>query len=155
MIHHISITAYEPFHVAQVLAELLQGQAVPFPDHLDGFVALSLDAHGTLIVVLPRSLEIKPGLDGEPAQWCTNLDCSTTYSAVHAAISVLLSEAEIAAIAEREGWRMVRCDRGEEFFSVIELWVENHQLIELLTPELAAGYLDFMQPQNLRQFMAS
>lgn len=154
MIHHISITAYEPFHVAQVLAELLQGQAVPFPDHSDGFIALSLDAHGTMIEVLPRSLEFKPGLDGEPAQWGTNPDFST-YSAVHAAISVPLGEAKIRAIAEREGWRVVRCDRGEDFFAVIELWVENHQMIEFLTPELAARYLTFMQPQNLKQFMTS
>ena len=152
MIHHISITAYEPFHVAQVLAELLQGQAVPFAQHLDGFVALSLDAYGTLIEVLPRSLEFKPGLGSEPVQWVANPDFST-YSAVHAAISVPLSEAEIAAIAEREGWRMVRCDRGEDFFGVIELWIENHQMLELLTPELAVGYLAFMQPENLRQFM--
>ena len=154
MIHHISITAYEPFHAAQVLAELLQGQAIPFPEHLDGFIALSLDAYGTLIEVLPRSFVFKPGPDSEPAQWHTNPDFST-YSAVHAAISVPLSEAEIATIAEREGWRMVRCDRGNDFFAVIELWVENHQMLELLTPELAASYLDFMQPQNLKQFMAS
>ena len=154
MIHHISITAYEPFHVAQVLAELLQGQVVPFAQHLDGFVALSLDDYGTLIEVLPRSLEFKPGLDSEPVQWNTNPDFST-YSAVHAAISVPLGEAEIAAIAEREGWRMVRCDRGEDFFAVLELWIENHQMLELLTPELAAGYLAFMQPQNLKRFMAA
>lgn len=154
MIHHISMTAYEPFHVAQVLAELLQGQVVPFAQHSDGFVALSLDAHGTMIEVLPRSLVFKPGPDSEPVQWHTNPDFSI-YSAVHAAISVPLSEAEIAAIAEREGWRMLRCERGENFFGVIELWVENHQMLELLTPELAARYLEFMQPHNLKQFMVS
>ncbi len=153
MIHHISIAAYEPFHVAQVLAELLQGQAAPFPDHEDCFVALSLDAYGTLIVVLPRDLEMKPGLENEPVQWNINPDFST-YSAAHAAISVPLSETEIRVISEREGWRMVRCDRGEDFFPVLELWIENHQLIELLPPDFATKYLDFMQPQNLKQLMA-
>lgn len=153
MIHHISIAAYEPFHVAQVLAELLQGQAAPFPDHEDGFVALSLDAYGTLILVLPRSLEMKPGQADESVQWNINPNYST-YSAAHAAISVPLSEAEIRVIAEREGWRMLRCDRGEDFFPVLELWVENHQLIELLPPDFTTRYLDFTQPQNLQQFMA-
>jgi hypothetical protein len=153
MIHHISIAANHPLQVAQVLAELLQGQAMPFPEHDGGFIALNFDEHGTLIEILPDYLELKPGIDDAPGQWETSQHFNP-YSAVHAAISVPVSEAEIRAIADREGWRMMRCDRGDDFFAVIELWIENRQLIELLPPELAARYLAFMQPNHLKQLFA-
>lgn len=31
-------------------------------------------------------------------------------------------------------------------FEVIELWIENRVLIELLPPTIASGYLAFMEP---------
>ena len=31
MIHHVSISARDPKHVADVLAELMKGRAYPFP----------------------------------------------------------------------------------------------------------------------------
>jgi hypothetical protein len=51
MIHHLSIAAQNPKHVAHVLAELLQGSAVPFPDgnYPDSFVALAFDTCGTTV----------------------------------------------------------------------------------------------------------
>jgi len=58
---------------------------------------------------------------------------SSAYSATHAAISTLASEAEIIALANREGWRALRCSR-DGFFDVIEFWVENRLLLELLPP---------------------
>jgi hypothetical protein len=33
MIHHISIAVHNPLHVSQVLAEILQGQSLPFPGY--------------------------------------------------------------------------------------------------------------------------
>ena len=53
MIHHISIAANNPLHVSQVFAELLQGQSIPFPGYPESYVALALDAHGTMIEVHP------------------------------------------------------------------------------------------------------
>lgn len=153
MIHHISIAVNYPLHVAQVLAELWQGQAIPFPDHEGSFVALALDAYGTMIEVHPRDVELVPGADEAGVQHLTTA-ASSTYSAVHFAVSVPISEAQIQAIADREGWRTVRCHRAN-YFDVIEFWVENHQLIELLPPEIAAGYLAFMQPQALQQVLAA
>jgi hypothetical protein len=63
----------------------------------------------------------------------------TPFGASHAALLVERSEEDIRAVAEREGWRAVRCDRGS--FSVVEVWVENAVTLELLTPEMAAEYL--------------
>lgn len=153
MIHHISIAANNPFHVAQVLAEILEGQVIPFPEHPGSYMALMLDSDGTLIEVLPRGTELRPGAITEPCQIVQSSTVSP-YTATHAAISVPISESQIRAIAEREGWHVARFDRAG-FFDVIELWIENQQLIELLPPELAAKYLASMHPKNLQQFLAT
>jgi hypothetical protein len=38
MIHHLSISAQNPQHVAQVLAEILQGQPTPHPFNPGGYI---------------------------------------------------------------------------------------------------------------------
>jgi hypothetical protein len=43
------------------------------------------------------------------------------------------------AIAEREGWRAIELSRGA--FRVIEFWIENRVMLELLTEDMAQEYL--------------
>ncbi len=149
MIHHISIAANQPQHVAEVLAELCQGQAIGFPYHEGSYIALTFDPHGTMIEVLPQGTELKPS--GEAGLSCHPR--ASLCNAFHAAISVSTSEACIHEIAKREGWHVQTCDR-KGFFSVIEVWVENHQLLEFLPPTFAAQYLAFSEPQSLKQFVS-
>jgi hypothetical protein len=52
------------------------------------------------------------------------------------------SREEIQAIARREGWRAVELSRGPN--RVIEFWVENAVLLELMTPSMAADYVRAM-----------
>ncbi|NJR66931.1 MAG: hypothetical protein HC772_19080 [Leptolyngbyaceae cyanobacterium CRU_2_3] len=59
-----------------------------------------------------------------------------------------ISEAKIYEIANREGWQAVRCQRAD-FFELIEFWVENEILLELLPPNLIEQYLATVQPENL------
>ena len=54
MIHHVSIPAHEPRHVAEVLAELMGGECHPFGPLEGAFMATSGDAHGTMIEVYPE-----------------------------------------------------------------------------------------------------
>ena len=54
MIHHVSIPAREPQHVAEVLAELMGGKCFPFGPLEGAFMAASGDAHGTMIEVYPE-----------------------------------------------------------------------------------------------------
>ena len=65
MIHHVSIPAREPQHVAKVLAELMGGECHPFGP-LDGaYMATSGDAHGTMIDVYPEQATLDiPDNDG-------------------------------------------------------------------------------------------
>ena len=52
MIHHVSISARDPKHVADVLAELMDGRAYSFPGGIaDSFMAVTGDDHGTMIDV--------------------------------------------------------------------------------------------------------
>ncbi|NJK53778.1 MAG: hypothetical protein HC936_15080 [Leptolyngbyaceae cyanobacterium SU_3_3] len=151
MIHHISIAAKQPLHVAEVIAELCQGQAFPFPAYEGSYIALNFDPHGTMVEVLPQGTELIPG---ETFRMSPMQAPTLTYSAFHAAISVPISEEQVHAIAQREGWHVKTCDR-EGYFSVIEVWIENQQLLEFLPSTFAAQYRSFMQPDMLEQFVTA
>jgi hypothetical protein len=151
MIHHISIAAHNPLHVSQVLAEVLQGTSVPFPGYPGSYVALALDAQGTMIEVHPFGTALFPGNEANEASHLQPNLTSTHYTANHTAISVPVSTTQIQAIADREDWRMVLCRRGDDYFDVIEFWIENQLLIELLPPELVTKYLAFMEPRSLQE----
>jgi hypothetical protein len=150
MIHHISLAVNDPLHVAEVVAKLWQGQAVPFPNHPGSYIAIALDAYGTAIEFLPKGTVLKPpGLDNEPVQFSDLNSAAAVYTATHANIAVPISEPEIYAIANQEGWRAARCKRGE-FFELIELWIENEVMLELLPPNLMEHYLMMVNPENLK-----
>src|ERR1700730_4148070 len=53
----------------------------------------------------------------------------------------------------RGGWQCFRCDRGP--FHVIEGWVENESMVEILPPEFAAEYLAFTRPDKIAAAMAA
>lgn len=151
MIHHISIAAERPQHVAKVLAELWNGQVTPFPSHAGSYAVLACDASGTMIEVYPLGTELQPGTDQQPVEFGQSVS-APLFNAFHAAISVPVEQEKIEQIGVREGWRVLRCNRGP--FEVIEVWVENRWLLELLPSSLAAQYLTFMQPQNLEKYLA-
>jgi hypothetical protein len=149
MIHHISFAVHDPLHVSQVLAEVFQGQSVPFPGYPGSYVALALDPQGTMIELHPSGTALFPGSPTDAAAQLQPYPAAAAYSANHTAISVPISIAQIKTIAEREGWRIVYCQRGDNYFDVIEFWLENQLLIELIPPEIVGKYLTFMEPQAL------
>ncbi len=149
MLHHISIPVENPLHVAQVLAELLKGQAAPFPSNPGSYMVIEGDVHGTVIELYPAGTELIPGYAAHPVGFALNAFASP-FTGVHAAMSVPTDAETIAEIGDREGWRTVTCDRGP--FKVIEFWIENKLLLELLPAPLATQYLEFMQPDTLAKF---
>lgn len=152
MIHHLSIPAKNPAHVASVIAELFNtNYCAPFPSHEGSYVALAGDDYGTVIEVYPWDTQMTPGENDKPIQF-QHQNTSNQFIATHAAISIPLNQSQIEAIAEREQWRCVRCNRGN--FEVIEFWVENAVLFELATPELAEQYLSILIPEKVADFFA-
>ena len=146
MIHHISISAADPRHVAEVISELWRGVALPFPPTPGSYIVIPGDAHGTAIEVYPLGNEMVPGGEGHEVQTRAAATASP-YTAMHAALSVPVDETRVREIAEREGWRVERFSRVGAF-EVLEFWVEGRLPLELLTPELVPQYLDFMMPRK-------
>jgi len=144
MIHHLSIAAADPQHVAGVLAELMGGTAVPFPPNPGSFFAVQLDDHGSGVEVYPAGTELQPG--GVEGGGFVKKPRNDGYGATHFALSVATDRDTVEEIARREGWKCFVCDRGP--FHVIEVWLENETMVEILPPEFAREYLDFTRPDK-------
>ncbi|RKR37099.1 hypothetical protein B0G82_5164 [Paraburkholderia sp. BL17N1] len=153
MLFHASIPAHNPEHVARVIAELWGGFHAPFPSFPDSWMAIAGDDRGSIIETYPNDRVLSPG--GEQGSFVAEAGTASRYSAFHIAIASKLSPEEVLAIGDREGWRAVRCTRGHDFFDVIELWIENVLLIEVLTEEMQKQYLAFATPANFRAFAAA
>ena len=138
MIFHASIPADDPERVAAVIAEIWQGESFRFPPWPGAHVAMAGDERSSTIEVYPRAHAIAPGEHDAPAQMRAD-PAPARLSCFHLAIATERSADEIMAIAQREGWRAVRCSRGG-FFDVIEFWIENSLLIEVMTTEMQRDY---------------
>jgi hypothetical protein len=151
MLFHLSIDADRPKHVAEVLAELWQGAAMPFPPVLTGsWAAFANDDRATMVEVYPRGAELHESAGGVIGVIGTNNDRSAT----HFAMATPLQEAEVLAIATREGWPAMVCNRGG-LFDVIEVYVEGTRMIEVLTTDMQADYLRTMTVPNWRAMLNS
>lgn len=151
MLFHTSIPADDPKHVAAVIAELWRGRSLAFPPYPGAYVAVAGDARGTVIDVVPRGLEHHPA----EGQFAIQRNATpSSYSHAHVAMGTPLSVDEILRIAAREGWMAQRSDRGG-LFEVIELWVENRFLLELLTEAEQRRYVTSVTAANLERLFRS
>jgi len=143
MIHHVSIPARNPEHVAGVLAELLGGYSGRFIGPIPGaWSAYAEDAYGTGVEVYPESTGMMPGTGDESAR----IEPVEPAQAVafHALISVKVERAAVERVGAREGWRVVHAWRGPpgvRLFELYELWVENRVLLEIATEDMVERYL--------------
>ncbi|MCU1289711.1 MAG: hypothetical protein JWN60_1940 [Acidobacteria bacterium] len=164
MINHISIAVHNPEQVAGVLAELWGGFVIPFPPAPNSFMVLADDGRGSAVEVTPIDTVLVPG-EGFPPE--ENFDSSAPtekyeakfvksdfapqYVATHLNINTQLNEAEVKAIAKRENWRVLTCNRGEGLFQLIELWIEDRFMLEVMTPEQTARYVEVLSPEFISQ----
>jgi hypothetical protein len=153
MIFHASIPADEPRRVAQVLAELFGGEALPFPPWPGAFVAMAGDDRNTTIEVYPRTAVMLPG-EGDEMVHPGSDAAAPRHGCFHLAVATKLEADQVLAIGEREGWRAVRLSRAG-IFDVIEFWVENALMIEVMTEEMQRDYLTRTNIASWKQFIAS
>ena len=147
MIFHISVPAQNPEVVASTIASLVGGQHFPFHPIDGARIVLFGDAHGSAIEVYPKDVELDIGSEMlEPRQATARLERYST----HVAIATPLSQAEVFAISEKAGWIARECDRGP--FTLLEVWVENRLLLELLTPSSQADYRRSMTFENWQRW---
>jgi hypothetical protein len=157
MIHHISIPARQPEHVAKVLGELLGGYVGPFVGPIPGaWVAYDDDGKGTGIEVLPERTTLASGSGEEMCQ--VGLGEVPTAVAFHALVSVKVDRATIERIGAREGWRTKHMWRGPNpetpLFELYELWIENRIMIELVTEDMVPAYARVTSGPAQRELLA-
>lgn len=153
MIFHLSIAADDPQRVGAAIARLWRAEALPFPPVGEGSViVLAGDHRNSAVEIYRRGAELHPA-DGDADAECRMGD-QPRHGPVHFAMASPLSEAEVYALAAEEGWLAKTRKRGG-MFGVIELWVENALMIEVLTAPMQAEYLATMTPAGWRAALAA
>lgn len=166
MINHISIAVHNPEKVANVIAELWNGIVVPFPPTPNSFMVFANDGRGSAVEITPVDIVLVPG-EGLPPEENFGVNTQTEeyeakfvksdfvpqYVATHLNINTHLSEEEIKEIGRREGWRVLTCNRGEGLFSLVELWIEDRFMLEVMTPEQTARYIEITQPEFFAEML--
>ena len=167
MLNHISVSAHNPERVANVLAELWNGYVFPFPPCPNSFIVLAGDERGSAVEITPINYEIQPGENLPVEDETFNSSTKTEeyeaqfverasvveYTATHLNINTPLDAEAVKAIAKRENWRVLTCNRAEGLFQLLEVWAENRLMIEVMTPEMTARYKEVMQPHFIAQAM--
>jgi hypothetical protein len=157
MIHHVSIPARDPEHVARVLGELLGGYVGPFVGPIPGaWVAYADDENGTGFEVYPERTTLMPGTGDDQGEIV--LGETPAGVAFHALVSVKVDRETIERIGAREGWRTRHFWRGPNpnvrLFELYEFWIENRVLIELATEDMLPAYKRIVNAETQRQILA-
>lgn len=140
MIHHLSVSAADPKGAAEFFADIMGGVVVDFPPNPGSFMVFKADGHGTGIEIYPAGSVMVQ--NGDPGAVFVRSEQADRRSPTHFALSVAMTQAEVLARATAKGWDAYVCDRGGHFH-VVEVWVENTWLVEILPPTFATEYLGF------------
>ncbi|MBC7899715.1 MAG: hypothetical protein H7070_06640 [Saprospiraceae bacterium] len=167
MINHISIGVHNPEKTANVLAELWDGIVLPFPPSPDSFIVLANDGKGSAVEVTPIDVVLEPGTglpedDGFSTETITEenearfvrTDFRPQYVSTHLNINTKLSVDEVKAIGKREGWRTLVANRDKGLFQLVELWIEDRFMLEVMTPEQTQRYVEITSPEFIAKFFA-
>ncbi|MES0880509.1 hypothetical protein [Roseibium sp. SCP14] len=140
---HVSINAEFPQNVAEFLAHLLGGNAMPFPPFPDSWIAFAATDDGTAIEVYPLTHVLQAGPEQIECRIGTP-DSGPSFA--HAAIASSLLAREIILAATERNWLARTCNRGP--FHCVEVWLENRLLIEVLDPGMQQEYRNGMTMTN-------
>jgi hypothetical protein len=152
MIFHASIQAENPERVGRALAELWRGEVHPFPPiGVGSVIVMAGDERNSAIEIYALGTDLHEAAgdaDGEGRPGGPD-----GRRAAHLAIATPLSRGEVEAIAGREGWSAKYRKRGG-MFGVLEVWLENAFMLEVLTPSMQTEYLQSFTPQSWRAVLA-
>ncbi len=164
MIAHFSIPAQDPQRTAELFGKIIDGAVMPFPVVPGAWVAIAKDGSGLGVEVVPAATahHLGEGEAGVPAggpvvmPWETQIrqdGDAASASGFHVAMTTKLDVDELLELGRAEGWRAVHCDRGG-VFDLVELWIDNRSLVELLPPGGTQRYLEFYRPEVAGQMFA-
>jgi hypothetical protein len=130
-ISHVSVAA-------RALAEIWGGVAYPFFPLLGAWIAFSGDEPSSQVEFYPDKTELEPVDTREDYAFRTNPTASS-LTPTHIALKAPSDRATVERIAAREGWRCRLGNRGGAF-DVVDLWIEDRLMIEVVTPDLVADF---------------
>ncbi|MDQ0314390.1 VOC family protein [Amorphus orientalis] len=140
---HVSISASDPARVAAFLAEVLAGEAQPFPPFPGCWIAFAETDDGTAVEVYPTTHRLVAG----PATIaCAVGETDTSATFAHVALASPLDRQAVIERATSEGWLARICNRGP--FECVEVWIEGRLLVEILDPGMQADYRRGMTTAN-------
>lgn len=159
MIAHVSLPSKNPQHAARFFAALIDGLAYEFPVVAGAWIAVAKDQSGLAIEVYPESMAHHPGTgEADPTvspatpqtmPWEDQIYADGNHvrpSAFHLALFSSLQEADVLRLAQKAGWRALKCERAG-VFGVVEVWVDNTILVEVLNDPELRRYRHFMRPE--------
>jgi hypothetical protein len=149
MIAHVSMPADDCQHVADVLGKMLGGGALRFPPGGPNAWNCWSRQNDFQIVVTPRGQVMVEGPE-EPIWVSRERSPDERACESHFAMGVERSAAEIVAMAQAAGWHARICNRGG-MFDLVEVWVENAYLVEVLDPQQLADYRRSMTTENWKK----
>ena len=139
-IAHASIPAADPKAAAEILSEMVGGEALRFPPG-DGKIELEVVKRDHVLTY-----------DADQGNWIAR-EAGDRRSEAHLAICVDRPAAEIIAIGQRAGWPVRHCERGGGVFSLTEVWVEGDFMLEFLDPAQTARYEEVVTLENWKRFL--
>lgn len=138
MLLDASIPARHPAAVAGFIAELWDTRAMAMPPVPGRFVVMAADGSGAGLEVYPAGAAQERG----PRAVLTWPLPSPAASTSRIVVSTGLDEAEVHLAAGIRGWQSRPATRSAEgrHWGVVEVWVEERLLVEVLTPEMQAEF---------------
>jgi hypothetical protein len=158
MIAHVSIPARDPRRTALLIARLIDGEAFDFPVVPGASIAVARDGSGLAVEVYPDGMAHHPGVGAvdpearpegpQTMPWEDQIfpdGAQVRPSAFHLALASPHDDATILRIAHEAGLRALKCDRAG-VFGLVEVWLDDALLVEVLSPPEARRYRAFMTP---------
>jgi hypothetical protein len=138
MLLDASIPARHPAAVAGFIAELWDTHAMAMPPVPGRFVVLAADGSGAGLEVHPAGT----GQERAPRTASAWPVPSAATGSSRIVVGTALDEAEVHLAAGIRGWQSRPATRSAEgrHWGVVEVWVEERLLVEVLTPEMQAEF---------------
>jgi hypothetical protein len=162
LIAHFSIPSRSPRETALFFAAVIDGLVFDFPPVPGASIAVARDRSGLAVEVYPEDMAHHPGAGNvDPAvpangpaamPWEDQIfpEASVPHrSGFHVAIGSRLGIDEVVARAKALGWRALACERAG-VFGVVEVWIDDRYLVEVVVPAELERYRAFMQPDGCR-----
>lgn len=143
-IHHFTIPARNPAHVAKVLAELFGARVIPLPHPEGTHLVYAGDTDGTAIEVWPAATR---SAVGESELTLRDLPLPEAWPHHAYITSDTCNTDQVLAAFAREGWRADKVYNGRPNagFGLIRGWIENQTCIEIGGAEMRAEYERFFR----------